>query len=153
MSIHFECSVAHTLLPCNQFNRIMPNQLELLFSLSNWFALLFLRSAVLFIYLCMCVCALKWHEKIKFEGKTLVEMVESLYGMQPIGKRILGVLCCGVCVCVCVSKSEKVVSSCFLHCNANTYKYMHILVCNEYIRRWLNRQQRNRNAGWGHIFM
>lgn len=44
-------------------------------------------------------------------------------------------VCCifGKRILMCCRNRKKVVSPCFLHCNANSYKYMHILVCNEYI--------------------
>lgn len=44
--------------------------------------------------------------------------------------------------CMLCRNRKKVVSSCFLHCNANSNKYMHISACNEYIPVFVLNQQR-----------
>lgn len=90
-----------------------PNRPKLLFSLSNWFASLYLRCISL--HFCV-VCNEMTRENKMQKGKHCHFMAES--GV--CNDRGSGSLICAV------AKAEKVVSSCFLHCNANTYKYMQI---------------------------
>lgn len=102
-----------------------------LFSLFNWFASLFLCYRILFSF---AMCNVHWNDtgKIKFERKT--------FGWYD------GLDQCAVCTCKTdsheLSKSEKVVSSCFLHCNANTHKYICIFWYAMNIFGWWIRERR-----------